>query len=43
MPETLVGVHTHTDTHTHNCILINKKESIKNALFTIYKTDQLII
>ena len=39
MDVTVVRVHTHTHTQGN---LINKKVSIENALFEIYKTDQLV-
>lgn len=40
MSESVARVHTHTHTHTQ-CNLINKKQSMKNALLMIDKTEQL--
>lgn len=38
MSESVARVHTHTHTQ---CNLINKKQSMKNALLMIDKTEQL--
>lgn len=40
MSESVARVHTHTHTHTQ-CNLINKKQSMKNVLLMIDKTEQL--
>ena len=40
MSESVARVHKHTNTHTQ-CNLINKKQSMKNVLLMIDKTEQL--
>ena len=44
MAESLERVHTHTHTHTHTQgNLIENKNGMKNALFMVFKTEQLVI